>query len=114
MIRIIGPRDKKVPDAINTTSHAKSDWTSGLSPFNLGPVKLYDGHSARIFENAWQYAKLYPEHADESGQPTNAYWQWAKTGWSSKIPHRYPLGKGRKPLCSLWTRERLTYIEARK
>lgn len=114
MIRIIGPRDKRVANAINTTSRAGAGWTSGLSPFNLGPVHLYGEHSAQIFENAWQYAKLYQEHADLDGNPTEAYWPWAKAGWKSTIPHRYPLGKGRRPLSSLWNGERLGYIEARK
>jgi hypothetical protein len=114
MIRIIGPRDKRDSLAINTTSHSASDWSSGLSPFNLGPLSLYDDHTARIFENAWQFAKLYPEHADSHGQPTNAYWTWAQRGWGSTRAFRYPLGKGRKPLCSLWKGQRLDYITARK
>jgi hypothetical protein len=114
MIKVIGPRDKRDPNAINTTSHSYSDWASGLSPFNLGPIQLYDNHTARIFENAWQFSKLYPEHADSNGEPTPRYFQWAKTGWDSTRPFRYPLGKGRKPICSLWNQARLDYIEARK
>jgi hypothetical protein len=42
------------------------------------------------------------------------YWQWATAGWASKKPYRYPLGKGRRPLCSLWNGQRLGYIDARK
>jgi hypothetical protein len=114
MIRIIGPRDRRDPHAINTTSHSDKDWSSGLSPFKLGPVALYGSFSARIFENAWQYAKLYPEHADRNGHPTADYWRWAQAGWTSTTPKRYPLGKGRKPLCSLWNGTRLGYIDARK
>lgn len=114
MIKIIGPRDKRDPRAINTTSHSASDWSSGLSPFKLGPLSLYDDHTARIFENAWQFAKLYPEYADSENQPTAAYWTWAQKGWASGRAYRYPLGKGRKPLCSLWNGKRLDYITARK
>ena len=114
MITIIGPRDMKVPGAVDTTSHSSADWSTGLSPFSLGPVTLYGSRSARIFENAWQFAKLYPEHADANGQPTNQYWTWAQNGWSSTKPFRYPLGKRRKPLCSLWDGNRLDYIAARK
>src|SRR5689334_18107735 len=109
MIKIIGPRDKRDPSAINTTSHSLSDWTTGLSPFNLGPIHLYGNHTARIFENAWQFSKLYPEHADNNGQPTAKYWQWATAGWASTRPQRYPMGKGRRPLCSLWDGQRLGY-----
>jgi hypothetical protein len=65
-------------------------------------------------ENAWQYAKLYPQHADASGNPTQRYWDWAKRGWASDWADRYPVGRGMKPLCSLWNGEKLDYIEARK
>ena len=114
MIKIIGPRDKKEPGTINTTSHSAADWSRGLSPFTLGPIGLYGSHTARIFENAWQFAKLYPEHADTNGYPTDEYWTWAQNGWDSIMAFRYPAGKGRKPLCSLWNGNRLGYIEARK
>jgi len=114
MIRIIGPRDKRDPRAINTTSHAKSEWTSELSPFNLGPTTLYSTYRAHIFENAWQYAKVYPQHADNHGNPRDAYWQWAIAGWNSRQPKRYPMGKGARPLYSLWNGARLGYIDARK
>ena len=114
MIKIIGPRDKKEPRTINTTSHSPLDWSRGLSPFVLGPIELYGSHTARIFENAWQFAKLYPEHADTNGKPTRNYWTWAQNGWNSTTAFRYPAGKGRKPLCSLWNGNRLQYIEARK
>lgn len=114
MIKIIGPRDTKEPGTINTTSNSTAYWSRGLSPFTLGPVALYGSHTARIFENAWQFAKLYPEHADPNGHPTNAYWSWAQNGWNSTTAFRYPAGKGRKPLCSLWNGDRLDYIEARR
>jgi hypothetical protein len=114
MIKIIGPQDKRDPTAINTTSHSVEEWSSGLSPFKLGPLFLYDNHTAQIFENAWQFAKLYPEHADSNGQPTPAYWSWATRGWNSQRAYRYPLGKGRRPLCSVWNGRQLDYIAARK
>ena len=114
MIKIIGSRDKRDPRAINTTSHSASDWSSGLSPFKLGPVSLYDDRTALIFENAWQFAKLYPQHADSQGEPTPAYWNWAQDGWAANRAFRYPLGKGLKPLCALWKGQRLDYITARK
>jgi hypothetical protein len=107
------PRAKKEPGTINTTSHS-TDWSSGLSPFKLGPIALYGSYTARIFENAWQFAKLYPEHADTNGEPTSRYWTWPQNGWNSNTAFRYPAGKGRKPLCSLWNGHRLNYIEARK
>jgi len=38
---------------------------------------------AKTMENAWQYSKVYSEHADEVGNPTQKYWDWAKAGWEN-------------------------------
>jgi hypothetical protein len=115
MVKVIGPRDRKAandPTVINTTSRS-NHWSRGLSPFYLGPVELYGGHVSLNFENAWQYAKVYEEDADD-GEPSSRYWEWALAGWASEKAHRYPKGKGRKPLYSLWDGEKLSYVEARK
>lgn len=120
-IWIYGPRDRRRLNqalrsgatVINTTSHS-DDWGRQLSPFLLGPVRLYDRHVARCVENGWQYAKLYPPHADAEGNPTADYWRWATAGWTSPRPVRYPMGKGARPLCSLWNGEHLDYVSARK
>lgn len=120
-IRVVGmySKVKDLEDVcvVDTTSRA-GVW-SGLSPFLLGPCALYDGRSATNVENAWQYAKLYAKHADSNGSPTDEYWEWAENGWADPKPHRYPMGKGAKPLCSIWMDTagkivRLGYIEARK
>lgn len=113
MIHVIGPRDPIRQDAINTTSRSKN-WSRSLSPFFLGPVELYDGHVAKNVENAWQFSKIYPEHTDKNGDPSADYFRWAQEGWSDSRAHRYPMGKGRKPLYSFWNGDRLSYIEARK
>jgi|SRR5687767_3391133 len=113
---VIGPRDErgKYKDVINTCSHSKN-WTSELSPFLLGPVKLADGRESITMENAWQYAKLYPEHAIKStGEPKMVYWNWSRAGMNNPRAVRYPMGKGRKPLCLILGVEKLDYIEARK
>ena len=118
-ITVIGPRDTRSGLAtylgstcVNTTSRA--GWSSELSPFRLGPVKLYGSHHARIFENAWQFAKVYPSQVDENNDPTDRYWNWAFAGWCDSTPRRYPMGKGARPLYSLWNGQRLGYVEARK
>lgn len=93
-----------------------------LSPFLLGPIPLYEGYSAKNMENAWQFSKVYPEFADETGKPSSLYFTWAKKGWKDSFAHRYPNGKGAKPLYSYWKfkennywkEEFLSYIEARK
>ena len=101
------------PGVINTTS-SSSNWSRGLSPFYLGPVHLYGHYNSLNVENGWQYSKLYEEHADADGNPTPDYWKWAQTGWLDQWAHRYPMGRGRKPLCSLWDGQRMDYVTARK
>ena len=99
---------------VNTTSKAKNNWQTDLSPFHLGPCPLYDEYTAAVMENAWQYAKVYKQHTDAHGDPTEAYWDWAKEGWTSEVPVRYPMKRGARPEYSLWKSEKLGYIEARK
>jgi hypothetical protein len=116
---VVGPRGK-APEGfsvIDTTS--RGGWAAELSPFNLGPCALYGDHIAQNMEAGWQFAKLYREFADDHGQPLPSYWQWAQSGWAcsdwpNKMDLRYPVGKGRKPLCTLWQGEHLAYVEARK
>jgi hypothetical protein len=115
-VRVIGPRDPHDPEAINTTSTSPT-WSRGLSPFYLGPVDLYDGYVAQTMENAWQYAKLYEEHACYDGprvRPAASYWRWALHGWTQERAVRYPMGKGAVPVCSWWDGQALDYISARK
>jgi len=99
---------------VNTTSKAANSWETHLSPFFLGPCPLYDGYTAAVMENAWQFCKVYKQHTDEYGDPTEAYWEWAKEGWTDAKPHRYPMKRGAKPEYSLWKGEKLGYIDARK
>ena len=97
---------------INTTSRS-DNWSRGLSPFFLGPVKLYGDYIAKNVENGYQFTKVYEEHII-NGEPTPEYFEWAKNGWDNDKAERYPMGKGRKPLYSLWDGQKLNYIEARK
>lgn len=116
-IKVIGPRDKEaLPDnstLVYVVSRANG-WSRGLSPFFLGPCKLYDGFIAKTVENAWQYCKVYKQHTDANGEPTQDYWKWAKQGWENPRAVRYPMGKDATPEYSLWDGQKLGYIEARK
>lgn len=112
-VKLIGPRDPRDPDAINTTSRSKN-WSRGLSPFFLGPVKLYGKYVSKNVENGWQYSKVYSEHVGKNGMPTDEYFEWAQNGWREKRANRYPMGKGREPEFSHWDGENLTYVEARR
>lgn len=98
---------------VNTTSRAETDWQTDLSPFYLGPCQLYGDYVAVRMENAWQYSKVYPEHAHD-GLPLQSYFDWAKEGWRNPKPVRYPMGKGKKPLFSWWNGQKFPYVEARK
>ena len=83
MIRMIGPRSRKPSDelkVINTTSRSSTDWQRGLSPFYLGPVKLYGDFVSQNVENAWQFAKVYEQHIQEDGNPHPCYFEWARKG----------------------------------
>ena len=116
MIHIFGPHNR-APEGmqvINVTSRSREDWSRTLSPFFLGPVELYDDHVAVRMENAWQFSKVYPQHVDAHGEPTEQYWKWARLGWQSSWAHRYPMGRGAKPLYSWWGGEKLTYVQARR
>lgn len=115
-VRVIHMRQKADPEwvVVNACSNTTEDWQRDLSPFFLGPCWLYDDHWSQTMENAWQYSKLYAEHADENGQPTQKYWDWARAGWDNPRAVRYPMGRGVKPLCSLWRGKRHFYVEARK
>lgn len=105
-------------DQVIVTVSKSTTWSQGLSPFILGPCKLYEDYESKNMENAWQFTKVYTEHATMDGDIHTSYWEWAKNGWASDIAFRYPMGKGRKPLFSLWKVngefKKLDYIEARK
>ena len=86
-----------------------------LSPFALGPVKLWGKYSSMNMENAWQFSKVYPEAGHwRNGRPSFVWFMWAKRGWADQRAHRYPMGKGAIPAGSWWDGELLGYIEARK
>lgn len=117
-VRVIGPRDPKVPgEVVNTTSNSAEAWSKGLSPFYVGPVPLYEGavvREARTMEGLWQYSKVYACHLTSDGEPSEAYFGWAAEGWSAPRARRYPMGKGATPAYTWWAGEKLSYLEARK
>lgn len=114
IVYVISHRAKIPTDGtvVDTTSHS-TNWSKGLSPFFLGPIELYGDYTAQSVENAYQYCKCYEVHSTV-GEPTPAYFEWAKKGWGDTKPKRYPMGRGAKPLYSLWDGEKLGYIQARK
>lgn len=116
-IQIVGMRqsvDTRGATVVNTCNNNLDNWQSGLSPFVIGPCDLYGGHVAQNMENGWQYTKLYEKHASGNGEPTSAYWAWAKRGFDNLKAVRFPMGRGARPLHAWWDGRKLGYIEARK
>ena len=116
-IQIVGMRQRVDTEGalvVNTCSNSASSWQSGLSPFLIGPCELFKGYVAKNMENGWQYTKLYETHANARGEPTPAFWAWAKQGFNNARAVRYPMGRGARPLHAWWDGEKLPYIEARK
>ena len=76
----------------------------GLSPFILGPIDTYlPSVQSKNFENLWQFSKVYgPEYVDNDFRPNDAWYEWRDEGFADPIAHRYPMGKSRKPLYSVW------------
>lgn len=69
---------------------------SSLSPFKVGPVfdKAEPSLRAELFENRWQYGKLWPtaQHfASDGVQPSAAWFEFRAKGYASSKPRRRPL-----------------------
>lgn len=96
---------------VNTTLN--SGVFGSLSPFVLRVQEVTTGKSV-IFENLWQYSKVYKYYVAEHGNPNVKWFKWRDAGWSLDRAVRYPMGKGAVPEYSYWNGERLGYIEARK
>lgn len=91
---------------IDCTSRNK-EYSSDLSPFNLGPVQGPDGAIASTVETFFQCGKVYPCH-DELGEPNEDFFKWRnmmyskKKGELSKEELRHPertLGYSSKDCC---------------
>lgn len=116
-IQVVGMRQKIDTTGayvVNTCSNSATSWQRGLSPFLLGPCHLFDGYMAHNMENAWQFTKLYRQHAHEDDTPTPSWWDWAINGWNEERAIRYSMGRGARPLHAWWDGEPLGYIDARK
>ena len=115
MIKIINYRFTAPEDAvvINTTSRSDT-FGRGLSPFLIGPCKLYGNYISKNCENGWQFSKCYEYYLEDDGSIGERYFNWAQTGWNDIRAHRYPMGRDTKPLYSYWDGEKLDYVSARK
>lgn len=117
-VKILGMRqpngDSEEATIVNCCSNSQTSWERMLSPFLLGPCKLYQEFTSQNVENGWQFSKVYKKHLEYDYAITEEYFEWACTGWEDPVARRYPMGRGAKPEFSLWDGERLGYIDARK
>lgn len=102
------------PNAIEVDTTSRGAFKD-LSPFYLGPVfDPFTKEKCLVFENYWQYSKVYHNHINMSGDVTKLYWHWRKLGFSNTRANRHPVAKGKKPLGSLYGNRLLPYIDARR
>eukprot|EP01080_Neovahlkampfia_damariscottae_P009052 gene9052-1149_t len=116
-----------------------------LSPFFLGPYKdEHSGLTCEIFENLWQFSKVYEKiskhqvkkkidgvqktlwkqqeefHAKKNSKDEweikKEWFEWRKKGFECKYPLRHPNGTSKNglPIFSYFNGEFLSYIDARK
>jgi len=110
IVRAIFKFNSKYPGTYVDTT-ARSGPYLYLSPFSL------PAPPAKNLENLWQFSKVYPElehYSISSGRLLPGWRTWRDAGWADPVAHRYPMGKGRKPLFSNWNGKQLGYIDARK
>lgn len=114
MLRIITVKyGEKIPTGyLKVDCTSKGDEFKGLSPFSFHNVNYFDIQAKNV-ENSWQYSKVYKEH-DTNGQPNANWYKWRQRGFESEYAHRYPMGKGVKPLYSYFNDKKYSYVEARK
>jgi hypothetical protein len=100
-IRVIFP-DRGLLNRLNPNglyvmaTSAGNDGEKQLSPFLLGPCRLYGDTTSKTMENAWQYSKVYRHHVGTDGEPTPEYFEWARNGFAASEAVRHPMGKEAK------------------
>ncbi len=113
-IYLWGPKDRALipPHAlkVNTTS-TSTDFGQAFSPFmNQGPIELY-GLTSHNVENMYKFNQVYAQHEHQPKE----WRKWRDRGLADLKPHRYPLGKGVRPVFS-YIKElgRLDRLQARQ
>ncbi len=106
------------PKVVIDTTSSSGDFKQ-LSPFVLKVLERTTG-KAVVFENLWQFSKVYKCHIANHGGVSVEWFKWRKQGWENPRAVRYPMGKGAIPEYSYWQDgfrgewHKLNYIEARK
>jgi hypothetical protein len=125
---VTGDRAAKRPGAssIDVTSASMNQLgfdgvkASSLSPFKVGPVldKHEPALSAKIFENRWQYGKLWPtaKHMNADQSPSAKWFEFRAKGYASNVPKRRPLPRKEfgNATSSYYNGRLHGYVESRK
>lgn len=91
-----------------------------LSPMYIGPVKDNDGLICKIFENYWQYSKLWKTAGHilpgTQCEPTATWISFRAGGFEEKKGKRHPLPtkKYGYATCSIYNNKVYDYISSRK
>jgi hypothetical protein len=116
---LVLPAGAKCPKAfkydidLDVTSHSKDPLGKQFSPFVLGEVQVENGLWAYTLESAWQYSKVFPEHLDAEGNPSDEWFEWRESGLANQNPVHFPMGRGAKHEYFYVDGEKFDAVEAR-
>jgi hypothetical protein len=91
-----------------------------FSPMKLGPVTDENGLTALIFENYWQFSKMWPKadhfKSDTGCEPTSKWYAFREKGFKLNKGKRRPLPVKTYgyPTCSIYNDKVYDYISSRK
>ena len=90
-----------------------------LSPMKLGPVTDNNGLTAKIFENYWQFSKLFAKaghiHQGTDCTPTKTWVDFRQKGFNLDKGKRHPLPKEfGYAKCSVYNDYVYNYVDSRK
>lgn len=102
---VVGSKDPIIQNVknINATSGSMNKVNGisikDVSPMYLGPVcenTIFGtgNNIAQVFENYWQYSKLFSElgHIDNVGNPTSKWYEFRNKGFRKNKGNRHPIG----------------------
>lgn len=136
--RTVGAKNPVVNDVKNIDATSGSvnkingECAKQFSPMFLGPVLHDDENHALIFENYWQYGKIFKQlgHVDKKGNITEKWLRFREKGYAKGKGDRHPVGtksdeikfsangknyyKYYTAISSFYNDEYYDYIESRK
>lgn len=100
---------------IDVTSGSMNKLNGRLVKYNFSPLLIGPCKDFRIFENYWQYGKIWNYHLDDNDKINIEWKRFNQSGKSLTIGKRHPLSREYGlPILSYYDGEYLEYIESRK